>query len=292
MSILNEHDEYQYLKLIAEILKNGTTRLDRTNVGTISIFGSSMRFNLRNQFPLLTTKCVFWRGVVEELLWFISGSTNSSKLNEKKINFWNGNSSRQFLDASGFTDRKVGDLGPVYGFQWRHYGADYKTCDDDYTNQGIDQLAEVINKIKTNPHDRRIIMTAWNPEQISQMALPPCHCFIQFYVSNGELSSQLYQRSADMGLGVPFNIASYSLLTLMIAHITNLRPGEFVHVLGDTHVYLDHIKPLKIQLARTPKPFPTLKINPKITNINDFKFEDFELLGYAPHPKIKMELAI
>lgn len=251
-----------------------------------------MRFNLRNQFPLLTTKRVFWRGVAEELLWFIKGSTDAKSLQDKNIRIWDSNSTREFLDASGFQHRQVGDLGPVYGFQWRHFGAEYKTCNDDYTGKGIDQLKEIINRIKVNPTDRRIIMTAWNPIQIPEMALPPCHCLAQFYVANGELSCQLYQRSADMGLGVPFNIASYALLTYMIAHITNLKPGDFIHTLGDTHVYLNHVEPLKEQLGRTPRPFPQLKIKRQVTEIDDFKFEDFEVLGYDPYPTIKMEMAV
>lgn len=210
-----------------------------------------MRFDLRNDiFPLLTTKRVFWRAVLEELLWFIKGSTNAKELQDKNIHIWDGNSTREFLDKMGFHDREEGDLGPVYGFQWRHYGAEYKTCHDDYTGQGIDQLNEVINRIRNNPNDRRIIMSAWNVVDIPKMALPPCHCFVQFYVADGELSCQLYQRSADMGLGVPFNIASYALLTYMIAHVTGLKPGDFVHTLGDAHVYLNHIEPLKQQVNR------------------------------------------
>jgi len=288
----DEHDEDQYLNLIRKIIKKGVTRGDRTGVGTISIFGTQMRFDLRNQFPLLTTKRVFWRAVAEELLWFIKGSTDAKLLQAKKISIWDGNSTREFLDASGFQDRQVGDLGPVYGFQWRHFGAEYGTCDDDYTGKGIDQLREVIDRIRTNPTDRRIIMTAWNPSQIPQMALPPCHCLAQFYVANGELSCQLYQRSADMGLGVPFNIASYALLTYMIAHVTKLTPGDFIHTLGDTHVYLNHVEPLKQQLERTPRPFPQLKFKRDVTNIDDFKFDDLEIVGYDPHPSIKMEMAV
>lgn len=271
---------------------SGVTRGDRTGVGTISIFGAQMRFDLRNQFPLLTTKRVFWRAVAEELLWFIKGSTDAKLLQAKNIRIWDGNSTREFLDASGFQDREVGDLGPVYGFQWRHFGAEYGTSNDDYTGKGIDQLKEIIERIKVNPTDRRIIMTAWNPVQIPQMALPPCHCLAQFYVSNGELSCQLYQRSADMGLGVPFNIASYALLTYMIAHVTNLTPGDFIHTLGDTHVYLNHVGPLKEQLERTPRPFPQLKFKRQVTDIDNFQFEDFEVIGYDPYPTIKMEMAV
>lgn len=251
-----------------------------------------MRFNLRDQFPLLTTKRVFWRGVAEELLWFIKGSTDARLLQNKNIRIWDGNSTREFLDGMGFKDREEGDLGPVYGFQWRHFGAKYTDCHGNYDGQGIDQLKEVIERIKKNPTDRRIIMSAWNPVDIPQMALPPCHCLAQFYVSNGELSCMLYQRSADMGLGVPFNIASYALLTYMIAHITNLKPGDFVHTLGDTHVYLNHVEPLKEQLERTPRPFPKLVFKRKVENIDDFTFDDFEIQDYKPYPSIKMEMAV
>lgn len=194
---------------------------------------------------------MFWKGVLEELLWFIKGSTNAKELSSKGVRIWDANGSRDFLDNLGFSSRKEGDLGPVYGFQWRHFGADYKDMDSDYSHQGVDQLQKVIDTIKTNPDDRRIILCAWNPKDLPSMALPPCHALCQFYVVNGELSCQLYQRSADMGLGVPFNIASYALLTYMIAHITGLKPGDFVHTLGDAHIYLNHIEPLKMQAERT-----------------------------------------
>ncbi|KAJ9578058.1 hypothetical protein L9F63_025082 [Diploptera punctata] len=288
-----DHEEYQYLNHIERILKCGFKKSDRTGVGTYSLFGAQMRYSLRNGiFPLLTTKRVFWRGVVEELLWFIRGSTNAKELQEKNIHIWNGNSSREYLDSIGFTDRVEGDLGPVYGFQWRHFGAIYKDVDTDYTGQGVDQLKEVIERIKNKPDDRRIIMCAWNPIDIPKMALPPCHCLVQFYVAGNELSCQLYQRSADMGLGVPFNIASYALLTCMIAKVTGLQPGEFVHTLGDSHVYLNHTEALKEQLKRKPRPFPTLHIKRDIHDIEDFKFDDFQLENYKPHPKIDMEMAV
>lgn len=290
---VKNHDEYQYLNLITQIIEKGIKRSDRTGVGTLSIFGAQMRYNLRdNIFPLLTTKRVFWRGVAEELIWFIHGDTNAKTLQEKNIHIWDGNSTREFLDKMGFIKRDEGDLGPVYGFQWRHFGAKYKTCNDDYTGAGIDQLNEVINRIKSNPNDRRIIMTAWNPIDLPDMALPPCHCLVQFYVANGELSCQLYQRSADMGLGVPFNIASYALLTYMIAHVTKLKPGDFVHTLGDAHIYLNHISGLKEQLLRTPKEFPKLLINREVTKIEDFLFDDFTLIDYNPHPKINLDMAV
>lgn len=286
------HDEQQYLNLIEQIIKNGIEKRDRTGIGTISIFGTQMRFNLRDSFPLLTTKRVFWKAVVEELLWFINGKTDVKSLQDKGVHIWDGNSTKEFFNKNGLIDREEGDLGPIYGFQWRHFGAKYKTCHDNYKNEGVDQLNQIIETIQTNPDDRRMIMSAWNPVDITQMALPPCHCLAQFYVANGELSCQMYQRSADMGLGVPFNIASYSLLTYMIAHITGLKPGDFIHTMGDTHIYTNHIKPLKEQLTRTPRKFPKLSIKRKIENIDNFKLDDFELTDYKPYPKIYMEMAV
>ncbi|KRT79499.1 hypothetical protein AMK59_6974 [Oryctes borbonicus] len=287
------HEEYQYLDHIHRTITAGVLRNDRTGVGTYAIFGAQMRYSLRdNIIPVLTTKRVFWRGVVEELLWFIKGSTNAHILSEKNVNIWKANSTRDFLDSVGLIDREEGDLGPIYGFQWRHYGADYTNMHADYTNRGIDQLMEVINTIRNRPHDRRIIMCAWNPVDIPKMALPPCHCLVQFFVANNELSCLLYQRSADMGLGVPFNIASYALLTYMIAHITGLQPGEFIHTLGDSHVYTNHVDALKEQLQRKPRPFPHLFIKRKVIDIEDFKYEDFELVGYNPYPSIKMQMAV
>jgi len=214
------------------------------------------------------------------------------------VKIWEGNGSRAYLDKIGLTERAEGDLGPVYGFQWRHFGAEYVDCNTDYSGQGVDQLADVIHKLKNNPYDRRIIMSAWNPADLAKMALPPCHMFAQFYVSykegegRGALSCVLYQRSCDMGLGVPFNIASYALLTIMIAHVCGLEPGEFIHTMGDAHVYVDHVDALKGQLERVPREFPTLKINRKVDDIDDFKFEDFELVGYDPHPSIKMNMSV
>jgi len=288
-----EHEEEQYLGLIRKIIQCGNRKGDRTGTGTLSLFGAQMRFSLRNgSFPLLTTKKVFYRGIAEELFWFIRGSTSAQELQKENVRIWDGNSSRQFLDSLGLKDREEGDLGPVYGFQWRHFGAEYTNMHADYTGQGIDQLANVIETIKTRPDDRRILLCAWNPADLDKMALPPCHCLVQFYVANGELSCQLYQRSADMGLGVPFNIASYALLTVMIAHVTNLKPGDFVHTLGDAHVYSNHVEALKVQLERKPKPFPTISVKRKIDNIEDFKFDDFEVTGYDPHPKIVMNMAV
>lgn len=287
-----EHDEYQYLNLVRQILSKGSTKGDRTGTGTISMFGAQMRFNLRENFPLLTTKRVFWRGVAEELLWFIKGSTNARELSDKNVKIWDENGSRDFLEKQGLGHREEMDLGPVYGFQWRHFGAEYKDMHADYSGQGVDQLAEVITQIKTNPDSRRIIMSAWNPADLKKMALPPCHALCQFYVNDGELSCQLYQRSGDMGLGVPFNIASYSLLTYMIAHVTGLKPGDFVHTLGDAHVYSNHVEPLNEQLKREPKAFPTLNFKRKVESIDDFTMEDFSLNDYKPHGKIAMKMAV
>lgn len=287
-----KHEEYQYLEMIREIIDQGAVKGDRTGTGTISTFGNQMRFDLRRSFPLLTTKRVFWRGVAEELLWFVAGETNANKLADKNIHIWDGNGSREYLDSIGLTEREVGDLGPVYGFQWRHFGAEYTNMHADYSGKGVDQLAEVIHKIKNNPTDRRILLTAWNPAALKEMALPPCHMFCQFYVANGELSCQMYQRSCDMGLGVPFNIASYSLLTCMVAQVCDLKPGDFVHVCGDTHVYSNHVEPLEKQLVCEPRPFPILKINPDKKDIDSFVFEDFEIVGYDPHPKIEMKMAV
>lgn len=266
--------------------------------------------------PLLTTKRVFWRGLVEELLWFVQGCTNSNILKDKNVHIWDGNGSKEFLEKVGLGHREEGDLGPVYGFQWRHFGAEYKDCHADYTGQGVDQLKEVIRKIKENPTDRRIIMSAWNPAgqltslvvcckhthtdlaDLTKMALPPCHMFCQFYVtlpSEGsprpKLSCLMYQRSADLGLGVPFNIASYALLTHMIAQVTNTEPHEFILQLGDAHVYKDHVDALKIQLQRQPKEFPKFAWKNKKTEIDDITTEDFELLDYKPHPKIDMAMS-
>ncbi|XP_078431131.1 bifunctional dihydrofolate reductase-thymidylate synthase-like isoform X2 [Wolffia australiana] len=290
--VFDKHEEYEYLKLVENIIANGVQKDDRTGTGTLSLFGCQMRFNLRRSFPLLTSKKVFWRGVVEELLWFISGSTNANVLREKGIHIWDGNASRQYLDSIRLDSREEGDLGPIYGFQWRHFGAKYEGMHADYTNKGFDQLLDVIDKIKNNPDDRRIVLSAWNPSDLKLMALPPCHMFAQFYVANGELSCQMYQRSADMGLGVPFNIASYSLLTCIIAHVCGLVPGDFVHVLGDAHIYSTHVRPLQEQLKKQPKPFPVLKINPEKRDIDSFVSSDFQLIGYDPHQKIEMKMAV
>ena len=286
-------EEFKYLNLVREIIDTAPFKEDRTGTGTFSLFGKIMKFSLRdNQIPLLTTKRVFWRGIVEELLWFISGSTNANKLSNKGIHIWDGNGSKEFLRSRGLGHREEGDLGPVYGFQWRHFGAKYTDMHANYKGQGVDQLQQCIDTIRKDPNSRRIVMTAWNPSDLNEMALPPCHMFCQFYVSNGELSCLMYQRSVDVGLGLPFNIASYSLLTYMIAHVTGLKPGDFIHTMGDTHIYKNHIEPLKEQLKREPKKFPRLFIMRKTDDIDSFKFEDFELVGYDPHPSIKMEMSV
>ena len=290
-------EEEQYLSLIRKILKKGVVRGDRTGTGTKSLFGAQMRFDLRDgTLPLLTTKKTFWRGVAEELLWFISGSTNANLLKEKKIGIWDGNASKEFLESRGLGHREEGDLGPVYGFQWRHFGAEYEDMHADYTSKGFDQLADCIDKIKNNPEDRRILMSAWNPSDLDEMALPPCHLLCQFYVdtTSNEVSCHMYQRSADMGLGVPFNIASYALLTHLVAHATGRKPGELVHSLGDAHVYLNHIEPLQEQLERTPRAFPKLFIDDPDKNktIDDFVYEDLHVVGYHPHGKVAMKMAV
>jgi len=288
-------EEEQYLNLCRDILERGIKRGDRTGTGTLSLFGTQMRFSLRDgRLPLLTTKRTFWRGVAEELLWFISGNTNANDLAAKNIHIWDGNGSKEFLESRGLGHREEGDLGPVYGFQWRHFGAKYKDMHADYSGQGVDQLAECIHKIIHNPEDRRIVMSAWNPADLDLMALPPCHMFCQFYVDTekNEVSCQLYQRSADMGLGVPFNIASYALLTHMIAQVTGRKAGDLVHTIGDAHIYLNHVDALKEQLKRKPREFPTLKINPDKKGIDDFVYDDFEVIGYNPHKAIKMKMAV
>ncbi|KIW32471.1 thymidylate synthase [Cladophialophora immunda] len=330
------HEEYQYLDLIRDILSRGEHRPDRTGTGTLSLFAPpQLRFSLSRPdpalptadripiLPLLTTKRVFLRAVTTELLWFVSGCTTSKPLSEAGIHIWDGNGSREFLDKLGFVDREEGDLGPVYGFQWRHFGAEYKDCHTDYTGKGVDQIKEVVRKLKTNPYDRRIILSAWNVADLSKMALPPCHMFAQFYVSypdaprgeaalnqpsngseetngqqqkaKGHLSCVLYQRSCDMGLGVPFNIASYALLTHMLAHACDLVPGELIHTMGDAHVYLDHVDALREQLLREPREFPTLNIKRDDRGsgeMDGWKVEELEVVGYKPHGGIKMKMSV
>lgn len=262
----------QYLDLLQEIMDHGTVKSDRTGVGTKSIFGHQMRIDLSDGFPLLTTKKVHLRSIIHELLWFISGDTNIGYLHDNKVSIWD-----EWADANG-------DLGPVYGKQWRSW--------DTPDGRSIDQLSEVIETIKRNPDSRRMIVCAWNPSDVDKMALPPCHCFFQFYVADGRLSCQLYQRSADTFLGVPFNIASYALLTMMIAQVCGLEPGEFVHTTGDTHIYLNHFDQVREQLSRTPRPLPVMKLNPEVKDIFRFRYEDFTLEGYDPWPAIKAPVAV
>ena len=262
----------QYLDLLRHIRENGVMKEDRTGTGTQSVFGYQMRFNLQDGFPLLTTKKVHLKSIIHELLWFISGDTNIGYLRENGVTIWD-----EWADEHG-------NLGPVYGHQWRSW-----CCPN---GKAIDQLSEVINLIQHNPNSRRMLVTAWNPAEVDQMALPPCHCLFQFYVANGKLSCQLYQRSADVFLGVPFNIASYALLTMMIAQVCGLEPGEFIHTTGDTHIYKNHFDQVALQLSREPRKLPTMKLNPDVKSIFDFKYEDFTLEGYDPWPAIKAPVAV
>ena len=287
------HDEYQYLQLITNVIINGEDIQGR-NGGTRMIFGTQMRFNLQeNIIPFLTTKKLAWKTCLKELLWFISGSTSNTILKNNNVHIWDANGSKEFLESRGL-NYEEDDLGPVYGHQWRHFNAPYNNCNTDYSNKGVDQLNNVIKMLKDpkEKYSRRIILSAWNPCQLDEMALPPCHVLMQFNVSkNDELSCILYQRSGDIGLGVPFNIASYSLLTHLLAHHCNLKPKEFIHFLGNAHIYSNHIKPLKEQIDRTPYEFPTLRISNKYNNIEDYKFEDFVIENYKSHNKIEMEMS-
>lgn len=262
----------QYLDLMRHVYENGVTKEDRTGTGTRSVFGYQMRFDLAEGFPLVTTKKCHLRSIIHELLWFISGDTNIKYLQDNGVRIWN-----EWADENG-------DLGPVYGEQWRSW----KTAD----GRTIDQLKDVIETIKTNPDSRRLLVVAYNPGVVEDMALPPCHAFFQFYVANGKLSCQLYQRSADIFLGVPFNIASYALLTMMIAQVTGLEAGDFIHTLGDAHLYSNHLEQAQLQLSRSPLPLPMMNINPDIKDIDSFTFDDFELVGYESHPHIKAPVAV
>ena len=290
----NNHEEYSYMELCKNILLNGELRKDRTNVGTYSLFGQKLEFSLKdNIIPALTTKKLAYKSVIKELLWFISGSTNSKLLEASNVKIWSGNTSREFLDNRGLTDLEEGDIGAGYGFQWRHFGADYKGMYENYENQGVDQLKEVIRLIKEDPFSRRIILTAWNPNALNRMALPPCHMMAQFYVSiSGELSCQMYQRSCDMFLGVPFNIMSYSLLTHMIAHVTGLKANKLVMCFGDTHIYSNHTKQVITQLNNSPFNFPTISFNNSVRSIFDFTIDDITLENYKSHPFIKAPMAV
>lgn len=261
-----------YLNLLDRILRDGVQKDDRTGTGTLSVFGHQMRFDLSEGFPLLTTKKLHTKSIIYELLWFLKGDTNVRYLQEHGVRIWN-----EWADENG-------DLGPVYGHQWRSW--------PDYDGGVIDQIEYVVNQIKTNPNSRRMIVSAWNVAEVNKMALAPCHTLFQFYVCNGRLSLQLYQRSADTFLGVPFNIASYALLTMMMAQVTGLEPGEFVHTTGDTHLYLNHLEQARLQLKREPRPLPTMRLNPDVKSLYDFKFEDFELVGYDPWPHIKADVSV
>ena len=262
----------QYLELLDHVMKNGVEKHDRTGTGTISVFGYQMRFNLEEGFPVLTTKKLHLRSIIHELLWFISGDTNIKYLNDNGVRIWN-----EWAD-------KDGNLGPVYGYQWRSWpSAD---------GRKIDQLTDVVNSIKNSPDSRRLLISAWNVGEIQKMALPPCHVMFQFYVAGGRLSCQLYQRSCDIFLGVPFNIASYALLTMMVARVTGLEPGEFIHTLGDAHIYLNHIEQVKLQLTRDPYTLPRMEINPSVKDIFKFRFEDFKLTDYVSHPGIKGDISV
>lgn len=259
----------QYLDMLRYVLENGVDKMDRTGVGTRSVFGQQMRFDLSRGFPLMTTKKMHLKSIIHELLWFIKGDTNVKYLQDNGVRIWN-----EWADENG-------DLGPIYGSQWRNWNG-----------EGIDQLAQVVDKLKNNPNDRRMIVSAWNVSKIPEMHLPPCHMMFQFYVANGKLSCMLYQRSCDMFLGVPFNIASYALLTMMLAQVCNLEPGEFVHTLGDTHIYHNHFEQVKEQLRREPLPLPTMRLNPQVNDINDFKYEDFTLENYECYGAIKAQVAV
>ncbi|MBD5215052.1 MAG: thymidylate synthase [Bacteroidales bacterium] len=262
----------QYLQLLQHILDNGTDKSDRTGTGTRSVFGHQMRFNLEEGFPLITTKKVHLKSIIHELLWFLRGDTNVKYLQDNGVRIWN-----EWADANG-------DLGHIYGYQWRSW--------PDYNGGFIDQISEAVETIKHNPDSRRIIVSAWNVADLPNMNLPPCHAFFQFYVADGRLSLQLYQRSADCFLGVPFNIASYALLLMMMAQVTGLKAGDFIHTTGDTHLYLNHLDQARLQLTRQPRPLPHMRINPDVKNIFDFKYEDFTLEDYNPHPHIKAEVSV
>ena len=285
--------EEQYLLQLKNILENGYECDDRTGTGTKSLWGFMMRFDLSKSFPLLTTKKMFTKGIIEELLWFLSGETDSKLLEAKKVNIWKGNSSREFLDNKGMFDNIEGDGGPIYGFNFRHYGAKYIDYNTDYSDQGFDQIQNVLHLIKNDPNSRRIIINLWNPLTIDNSVLPPCHVMYQFRVHDNKLSCFLFQRSGDMFLGVPFNIASASLLTHIIAKLSNLEVGEFVHSISDCHLYNNHLEQAEEQINRTPYEFPNLKIIDRgQSKVEDFIFEDFVFQDYKFHPSIKAEMAV
>jgi thymidylate synthase len=277
-----------YLDLLRTVLEQGRERSDRTGTGTRGIFGHQMRFSLREGFPLLTTKRVHLRSIIHELLWFVRGETRVDSLQAHDVTIWNEWATAEQCERFG---RAPGDLGPIYGHQWRNFGAT-EHSDGSYAADGVDQLKHVLAQIKDNPNSRRLIVSGWNPREAERVALPPCHTLFQFYVQDGELSCQLYQRSADIFLGVPFNIASYALLTLMIAQVSDLKPGDFVHTLGDAHLYNNHLAQAREQLSRTPRPLPRMHLNPDVRDLFAFKYQDFRLEGYDPHPAIRAEVSV
>jgi thymidylate synthase len=294
-------EEVEYLMLLQNILERGKEREDRTGVGTIGQFGTNLRFSLRdNKVPMLTTKKMFLKGIVEELLFFLRGDTDTKKLEAKGVNIWKGNTSREFLDKRGLKNLPEGSMGKGYGFQWRKFGAhsdelDYESRVYEATPQGVDQLAQVIHTLKTNPTDRRIIISAWNPAQLDRMALPPCHMMVQFYANNNKLSAQFYMRSVDTFLGLPFNLLSYAILTRIIAQTVGMEAEELIFVGGDTHIYKNHVAQVKEQIAREPFQFPTLLINKELKGVKDIEelqLSDFEVQGYESHPSIKAEMAV
>jgi thymidylate synthase len=292
-NLAGKHEEYQYLDLITDILEEGTMEKGRNGL-TKSIFGAAMHFSLENgTIPLLTTKRVAWKTCLKELLWFIRGDTSNDNLKKEGVTIWNDNASREFLDGRGLTHLRENDLGPVYGHQWRHFNAPYTTCDADYDGKGIDQLAQIIEQLKDplQRTSRRMVMSAWNPCQLNEMALPPCHILAQFNVTSGnKLSCCMFQRSGDVGLGVPFNIASYSFLTHLLAKHCDLEPFEFIYYLGNAHIYDDHIESLEEQIKREPHPFPKMTVNIKRENINHYVFDDFEVCNYKHHDVVKMKM--
>jgi dihydrofolate reductase/thymidylate synthase len=285
-------EEIGYLNLISKILEKGEVR-DTRNAITKSLFGEKLEFDISNSIPFITTKKLAWKTVIKELLWFLSGSTDNKKLQEQNVKIWNGNATREYMDKIGFLNREENDLGPIYGHQWRHFNAQYKDQNTDYTNQGIDQIKQVLNLLKNDPMSRRILISAWNPSQLSEMNLPPCHMMAQFYVSaDKKLSCQMYQRSADVGLGLPFNIASYAVLTYILAKLSNLTPNKLIIVIGDAHIYNNHIESLKEQIKRKPFKFPNLIINPekKFEKVEDFNIEDFIIEEYSYYEGIVMDM--
>jgi len=279
---------YNYLDLLEELLAHGKPREDRTGTGTLGLFGQQLRFDLREGFPLLTTKKVHMKSVIHELLWFLSGSTNEKDLRDKGVKIWSDWATEEQCAKFG---REAGDLGPIYGKQFRSFGAEERP-DGTYSSDGFDQISNVVEQIRNNPSSRRLVVSAWNPKEATQVALPPCHTLFQFYVQDGELSLQLYQRSADYFLGIPFNIASYAALVHMVAQVAGLKVGEFVHTFGDVHLYKNHIEQAKLQLSREPKDLPTLRLNPSVDELQDFEYIDFVLSDYQPHPAIKAPVSV